>query len=38
MVNRNFKYVFNTEIVGYRSQDVVVIAQVNVCFGQGEKV
>jgi hypothetical protein len=35
MVNRNFRYVFNTEIVGYRSQGVMMIAQVNVCFGRG---
>ena len=38
MVNRNFKYVFNTETVVYRSQDVMVFTEVNVCFAQGEEV
>lgn len=38
MVNRNFKCVVNTEIVDYRSQGVVVITEVNVCFAQGEEV
>jgi hypothetical protein len=38
MVNRNFKYVFKTEIFYYRSQGVVVITEINVCFAQGEEV
>lgn len=38
MVIRNFKCVFNTEIVDYRSQGVLVVTEVNVCFAQGEEV
>lgn len=38
MVNRNFKYVFNTESVDYRSHGVVVVTEVNICFAQGEEV
>jgi len=38
MVNRNFKYVFNNEIVDYRSQGVVVVTDVNVRLEPGEEV
>jgi len=31
-------YVFNTDIVDYRSQGVVVVTEVNVYFAQGEEV
>ena len=38
MVNSNFKYVLNTEIIDYWSQGVMVVTEVNVCFAQGEEV
>jgi hypothetical protein len=38
MLNRNFKFVFNTGIADYRSQVVVVTTETNVCFTQDEEV
>jgi hypothetical protein len=38
MVNGDIKYVFNTEIIDYRSQGVVEVSEVNVCFTQGEEL